>query len=366
MVKPKITDWEVKVKVWQRQAVGDNRSATLRYFESHAGQEGYPEYAPNRNTIAKIFSELPNLPPELVVILPPEVQAYAQNLNTSLKEELERLKAGSKSITKGDQEPYEETPHKQRMRELARALAERVNLPSLLHDKDLWNGMPLDFQPGKYSLSTGEVEIDKDGQIKVNWGDLTAGIAEPHLVKGLLSHLSTPPLPRFTELVGDKGKFRQWEDEVGQYSEMLLTFLKLIAGEVKGEAHLDFHNELKTPGLTRWFVLTAWYDAIEQAQGLPLIGYSRYEPHDSRAGGRDIDLWQLKRGANPIGMAKSERTLKKYENWHKQLRAKYAEHPMAKEIAAKDKELSDIVQDIKQRLHEFSDMERLPGHCDLC
>ena len=45
---------------------------------------------------------------------------------------------------------------------------------------------------------------------------------------------------------------------------------------------------------------------------------------------------------------------------------KYGEHKSAKDIHTKSQELSNIAQDIKQRLQEFSDIERLPGHCELC
>ncbi len=62
-----------------------------------------------------------------------------------------------------EQSSYVETPHKQKMRELARALAERICLPSLW-DKDLWKDIPVEFKPGKYSLPIGTVEIDEDIQ----------------------------------------------------------------------------------------------------------------------------------------------------------------------------------------------------------
>ena len=266
------------------------------------------------------------------------------------------------SPSEQEQEPYEETPRKQKMRELAKALAGGISLPSLW-DKDLWRDLPLEFQSGKYSLSVGVVEIDKDKQIKVNYYDIGAGNAVPHLVKGLYSHLSTSGLSKFTELVGDKGKLDNLVDEAGQYSQALLKFLKLITDEVKEyRAKVFFHDEAN-PGLTRWFIVIAWNDALQKAGGYSWIDDSWYHPPESIP---DASLWQLRCGGYGIAIARSKKRLKTYENWHKKLRVKYANHQSAKDIVAKSQELSNIAQDIRQRLQEFSDMQRLPGHCELC
>jgi len=260
------------------------------------------------------------------------------------------------------QKPYEETPHKQKMRELAEKLAAGMSLPSAMM-KDLWRDLPVDFQPGKYSLPIGAVEIDEDKQIKVNYYDVSANFAAPHLAEGLYSHLSTSGLPKFAELVGDKGKLDNWVGAVGQYSEALMTFLKVIADEVKGyRAKVTFHDEAK-PSLTKWFIVIAWNDALQKAGGYFWIDNSWYKPPENIP---NTSLWKLNCGAYAIGIAKSKKTLKTYENWHMKLRVKYAEHQSAKDIHAKSQELSNIAQDIRQRLQEFSDMERLPGHCELC
>lgn len=241
---------------------------------------------------------------------------------------------------------YEETHHKQKMRELARALGGKISLPSLL-SRDLLRGLPVEFQPGKYSLPIGVVEIGKDKQIKVNFYDIGAGIAAPHLVKGLYSHLSTTGLPKFAELVGDKGNLNDWVGGVGQYSEALLRFLKLIADEIKAyKARVSLHDEAK-PGLTRWFLLTVWNDVIQKAAGYSWIDDSWYHPLDNIP---DTSLWQLRCGSYGIGIARSKKTLKTYENWHKKLRVMYTDDPLVKEIAAKSKKLNGTAQEIRQLL----------------
>lgn len=73
----KISDWDVKVKVWEQLARNpDNISSIQRHFEKNAGMEGYPDNAPDRATIRKIRRELYRLDPELVSLLPQEVQAH--------------------------------------------------------------------------------------------------------------------------------------------------------------------------------------------------------------------------------------------------------------------------------------------------
>jgi hypothetical protein len=64
--------------------------------------------------------------------------------------------------------------------------------------------------------------------------------------------------------------------------------------------------------------------------------------------------------------AKTERTLKTYQSCHKKLRLKFAEHHSAKDMNTKNRELNTLAHDVRQRLQEFGDMERLPRHCELC
>lgn len=94
-LKPQPSDWDVKVKIWERQALNDNIAATQRHFEHNAGEEGYPEYPPDRNTIRKIREELLKLPPELVLKLPPEVKTFVISKRPEMKEKLERLRQDS-------------------------------------------------------------------------------------------------------------------------------------------------------------------------------------------------------------------------------------------------------------------------------
>lgn len=91
MPNPQSGDWDTRVRIWQCQARGDNIMATQRLFETHVGEEGYPKYVPDRDTISKIRSELFTLLerlPEMLPSLPPEVQAYVVNERPDLKDKV--------------------------------------------------------------------------------------------------------------------------------------------------------------------------------------------------------------------------------------------------------------------------------------
>jgi hypothetical protein len=259
-------------------------------------------------------------------------------------------------------ERYEETPHRQRMRELAKTLAKEIKTPTFW-DTDLWRDLPVEFKRGKYSLPIGEIKISQDRQIKVTYPDIGAGVAEPHLLRGLFSHLRSSGSRRFAELVDEPGLLHSLAVEIEQYSQALLMFLKLLMDDVKGrKAKVNFHDEPE-PGLMKWFVITAWYCILWDAFGHGAIDDSLYRPHESIQG---ADLWQLRFGAYVIGVARSEQTLETYKNWHKELRIRYAKHPLVRDVADRCKRLDETVQNITQRLKEFSDMQNLPGHCHLC
>ena len=270
---------------------------------------------------------------------------------------LEYLSA--ESTTK--QKTHKEEAHTRTMRALAGKLAGAISLPSLFNS-NLWDSLPLEFHPGRYCLSIGVVEVAEDKQTRVNYYDVSADLAAPRLVKGLYSHLRTSGLPRFAELVGDEGKLNSWVVAVGQYSEALMMFLKRITDEVTDRANVNFHNEVK-PGLTRWFIITVWIDAIRQAGGRSWIVDSWYRPPSMIP---NTTLWKLDCRTEPIGIVESKKRLQTYENRHKQLRHRYANEALAKRIVTEGQELSGLADEIRERLWEFIHTEQLPGHCELC
>ena len=289
-----------------------------------------------------------------------EMAQSLEKVNESLNDIKNKLAAAGDEGEASSKDSFKEPEHTCKIRELARALAGKIILPALW-DKDLWRDLPLDFKPGKYPLPIGGVEIGKNKLVKVNYYDLGAGLEAPHLVEGLYSHLGTSG-PEFAKLAGDKGSIRQWAGEVEKYYEETLGLFRVITEKVQGYGVKVHYHDEAAHGLTRWFAITIWRDAIHKAGGYSWIDDSWYQPPESLP---DVGLWQLRCGAYVIGIAESQEALVEFENWHKNLREIYAEDETAKEIAAKSRELESAAKEIRQRLQEFGDVERLPEHCKL-
>lgn len=188
-------------------------------------------------------------------------------------------------------------------------------------------------------------------------------MAESHFIKGLYNHLRTSEVTKYTELLGDKGKLNSLVSDFEHYSETLIRFLKLIKDEVEKNKTIVNYTEDFKPGLTKWFIITIWNDALCKANGSNWITDSWYK---SSASASNPELWELKCGAYPIGTVEGRNTLNNYENWHKSLRAKYASHSLARAISAKGAEISETIKEVRERLQEFSDLKHLPGQCELC
>jgi len=256
---------------------------------------------------------------------------------------------------------YGEETHARTLRALAKKLARGIKLPSL-SNRELWDSLSLEFRPGKYCLSIGTVDIDEDGEIKVRYGDVGADFAAPCVVQQLHSHLESSGSARLSELVGDEGMLANWVAAVGQYSEAIMAFLKTVTGVVKDEAPVTLDDEAK-PGLTKWFIITVWMDAIQQAGDRAWIHNSWYRP-PSRI--PNTSLWMQDCGVYRIAIARSERSLKTFRNWHKELRHHFAGDPLARRITVEGREIDKLSDEIEQRLSEFRVMASLPGHCRIC
>lgn len=344
-------DWSHKVNIWELHHLKKTPIDKIR-LEFSTRKDGV---APSWDTVRRVVQEFPSLSQAQMRQLPDALQERWRELQSELEQPVAK-----EAVVR--QEPYEETLHKQKMCELAKTLAREISIPTPW-DKDLWRDLPVEFKEGEYSLSIGNVEIGHDREIKVKYHDIGAGVAAPHLVKGLYSHLDTSGLSKFTEIVSDKGKLNSLVREIERYSQALLAFLKLILDDVaEYRVKVNFRDEAKT-GLTRWFIITAWHCVLWSALGNAQIDDSLYRPHESVPG---TSLWQIRWGGSVIGIARGKKTLRTYESRHKKLRDTHTENPLAREIAARYKRLNESAQDIRERLEEFSDMQRLPGHCQLC
>ncbi len=130
---------------------------------------------------------------------------------------------------KAKQQSLRATPHEQKMRRLAIELAGRIRFPSL-HDTNLMDWAPLGFEDGEHQIPLGDVSISR-GNIRVSYRDPSSGMAAPHLIEGLFSHLSTSGSPELAGLLGESGMISNWTTEAGRCSEALLRLLEMMLAE---------------------------------------------------------------------------------------------------------------------------------------
>ena len=341
-------DWSHKTKIWESRYLKNMPIDRIR-TASDAPKSGE---VPSWDTVRRVVEEFPSLTEAQVHQLSDALQARWREVRSQVEQE---------RPTEPPTESQSYKAHEKTMRALAGELAARIELPSLFN-RELWDSLPLEFQPGKSCLSIGAVEVDEDGEIRVRYCDVDDYSATPRVLKGLYDHLESSGFSRFSELMGDKGEIASWVAAVGQYSEALMAFLKIVTDTIRGAAKVNLHDEVKL-GLTRWFIITVWIDAIQQAGDHTWIHNSWYRPPSKIP---DTRLWKQDCGAYRIAIRRDEESLTHLLRLHKELRHRCASHPLARSAAIKGREIDNTSEGIRQRLYEFRDMASLPGHCEIC
>ena len=82
------------------------------------------------------------------------------------------------------------TSHRETIQRLSHILTDSLKVPSVL-DKDLWQRLPVEFKPGTYTLTIGQVEVNEAGELTVHRSEVSTGVNKPHLMKAFFDHLST-------------------------------------------------------------------------------------------------------------------------------------------------------------------------------
>jgi len=224
---------------------------------------------------------------------------------------------------------YMETPHKQKMRELAGDLQLEVGLPHVLE---------IFLRP---RLNTVALSIDQE---------------ENHLYQGLRSHLESGG---FSEVLKN---IQDWETGAEQYLAKCHDLLESVKGKIPDNEVIGSSSGDPKPGLILDpFCGTVSTDVVARITGSPTqLGYktARHSLHP--------DLLILKYGAYEIYLGLKTEDLEKYRKMHTNLIFEYASNPATLDMAALKKELSEIDTQIIRQLKIFSDMQRLPGNCKLC
>jgi excisionase family DNA binding protein len=242
---------------------------------------------------------------------------------------------------------YQETEHKQKMRELARKLREAIALPWIM------DSFILNFKPGPLLLGSESLPIDigKDGVIHIQ-SSLENNTRPIYLWHSLRSHLQTGGFADVLDTIGS------WKEGVGNnLSECynLLQFLRrklqktfntTIPEDDKGEQH----------GFTIFFPITVLADGIEQIQWSTSLPEFQYR----------LDASGLRFGAWLIYQGREDEDLKFYEDAHRKLRSECTKWEQTIKIGQQRRDLYHMATEIKERLGQFVDTERLPGTCELC
>lgn len=254
-----------------------------------------------------------------------------------------------------EQKPYEHPHHKQKMCDLAKDLISEISVRSIfiteLKAKRLLlagsRGIRL-YPPiiiDKNHKISIELSIDGDGEIG-------------HLYQGLRCHLETGGFSGALREIGN------WKKGVGQYLEKCHGLLRVALGEIRGQAKIpnDEVERNEKIGYKLSFFETACADAIEIAMENPPVTDSGYWRE-----ALTNNLWLLMRyGGGGIYVAKTELGAKRCQGRHKRLSLTLSKIDQVKETAKLRLGLERTGEEIRTQLRKFSDMQRLPGHCEFC
>lgn len=305
----------------------------------------------SKDTYNCLKKEVMLMPLEELETLPQDLQRWIYDMRPDLKAEKDKgiiaqPQREVSKVTQIEQGPYQETPHKKKMRELAGKLIGEISLPWIMDSfiVELKSGR---FFPDRNGFLTSVAE---NGTISIELSIEGKGEIG-HLYEGLRSHLKTGGFSQVLDEIGN------WRQGVADNLVKCHRFFTLVKKKLEKSYSVSIPMKDKGQiGFTMWFPITTCGDAIEQARGVPYItdSWYKYEGLDLRC------------GAFLIYKGIPDEDLDVYKNAHVALRVKYAAHEQAREIAKQRGSIYQIEDKIRQQLQKFIDMEHLPGHCELC
>ncbi len=283
--------------------------------------------------------------------LPKKIQDYRRA--ELAKERVELGIAGGEALveTRVTQKSYEETPHKQKMWELAGKLMHEINMPWIMVS------FIVELKPQRllYADSRGRSQyppiiIAENEKISIEISIEGKGEID-HIHKGLRSHLETGG---FSKVLDDIGIWKQGiADNLVRCHKLLRLARKKIEKSYNVSVPIDYRGQ---PGFTMHFPMTICAEGIEQARGS-----NHFRDFSYRYEGLGLSF-----GAYLIYQGVQNQDLKPYEAAHRKLRKRCASWKQTREIAEQRNSLYETQADIRQQMQKFIDMERLPGQCELC
>lgn len=231
---------------------------------------------------------------------------------------------------------YSETPHRQKMRKLAKDLAVAVCLP-LKYASFVDPRIPGDWFIGEMF----KINISEAGEIK----PVLETESEQDLYEALLNHLR---IGGFNDVIEN---LTSWKHECGEILVEYHQLFDVIWQDASERYGITSSFDYEEAGFAIEFFDTITASAI--------LGFYK------------DTLYHVEKGILQWGMYKiyygsPDDDFEVYKNIHSELIAKYHENDLAKQIEGQFGKLRQTEQYMKNQLIKFSDMEQLPGRCDLC
>ena len=231
------------------------------------------------------------------------------------------------------------------IRSLAVSLQQSIGLPWI---KDHF--IP-ELRPGLLTLGKNgfPIGISEQGEIKVTFSISVADKSDL-ITHALRSHLETGG---FADVLS---KILTWGNKVAEYFLSCHTLLTDVRSDIEGKDDVSIPIDDDTPGFTIDFPILVCADAVDQARG-----FEHFKSYSYRKDGPN-----LKFGAYIIYGGTPNENLRSREEFHKNLRTKWAKTEQTKLIANRSQELEDEALTINRQLQRFLAYPNLPGYCELC
>lgn len=341
-----------KIEIWKLYYLRKRPIERIRFeLSATEGDDVVPAYS--WVTVRRVVNEFPRLTEAQVGELSDALQMRWRELQASERgEDFWDQRANDKDQQELGQEPratqllYEETPHKQKMRELAVKVATEVSLPMA------FGSFIEERKPGFWFIGKGfPINISEAGEVEVyleyKGGDLY--YEREHLYEGLFSHLR---VGGFSDVLD---KITDWEQKAPKILVESHELLNMIKKDIEKRHNVTVSiDDTVQTGFTPDFLKTVYMSAIF---GMKEVDASSWY---------ELRGLNLRRGVYWIYRGLPNEDLETYRDTHIELIGKYVVTDLAKHIGEQSRELREIERNIKQRLERFADMERLPGWCELC
>ena len=224
---------------------------------------------------------------------------------------------------------YTESPHKKEIREMAAELHAEIRLPGVL---DLFTGS---------STFVAGVTIFQD---------------ENYLARQLRLHFESGGFEHLLQ------KIRDWKSGADDYLAKCSDLLRDVKQMILDTRVAVVPGDALSPGIMLDpFCGTACADAVGT-----IIGNPTQLVYTTATHFLNPELLILRYGGYGISYGARREELEKHQKLHEETIYSQVKGSVAAELASLKAKLSEIELETPWQLQRFSEMEKLPGHCELC